>query len=276
MNDTAVLYILVVLFSLCVGSFLNVVIYRLPLMLRQAEIQACESVLHLNPTQSMSINLFLPRSFCTFCKTPVKIWNNIPLLSYFLLKRKCKTCNNAIPWTYPLVECLAAGLAVLCVWFYGFSLTGLFAACFCFFLIALFFIDLKHQLLPDSLTLSLLWIGLFANTFSLFTSLEEAVLATLFGWLSLWIFVSVYHLIRGKAGMGQGDLKLFAAFAAWFGSLALPFILIFSSLTGVLAGMVYLKTTKQSFDTAIPFGPFLCVAALVFLLGRDRILPLFG
>jgi len=236
-------YAMLALLSLVLGSFLNVVIYRLPRML----------------------SLSFPGSFCPHCNTPIKIWHNIPLLAYLFLHGRCAACQKPISIRYPLVELMACFLALFAAWQFGFTLKLLFALAFLFILLALFCIDLEHQLLPDVLTLGLLWLGLLANTFSLFTSLNDAVLSAAAAYLALWLFTKIFNLITGKEGMGHGDFKLFAAFGAWFGASILPLLLLLASLIGALCGLIYLKLTKQGKDTPIPFGPFLCLAGFVSL-----------
>lgn len=254
MDIITLYYILLALFSLCVGSFLNVIIYRLPFMLHaDAE------------NTNTCLNLCVPRSFCPHCKTPIKYRHNLPVLGFFLLKRRCFFCHQPIAWRYPLVEAVTCLLTVTTAWLFGFNLGGLFAVGFVWLLIPLFFIDIEHQLLPDSLTLTLLWLGLLANTQGLFTPINEAVLSVIGAYLFLWLFIHSYYLITHKVGMGHGDFKLFAALAAWFGWSFLPLILLVSSLTGAIFGITYLKINKQNKDTPIAFGPFLCIAGLIVL-----------
>ncbi len=258
-------YFLLALFSLSVGSFLNVVIYRLPKMLLAEWRSECQTLLHLEPSELKPLNLFLPRSFCPNCNHIISAWINIPLLSYFLLKGKCNNCSQPISFYYPLVEFLTCLLALAAAYHFGFGLKLVFALLFISFLIPLFFIDLKQQFLPDSLTLSLLWLGLIANTQELFTSLTTAVFSAVVAYLFLWLFIKIFYLITGKIGMGNGDFKLFAALAAWFGWTQLLNILIISSLSGAIIGSIYLKITAQTKDSPIPFGPFLCLAGIIIL-----------
>lgn len=266
------LYILIGVFSLIVGSFLNVLIYRLPLML-QAEwrVQCCE-LLKSPEKPEKKINLFFPRSFCTGCKTMISAWQNIPLLSYVFLLGRCSHCQRAISIRYPIVEILCMGLSLLAVYVFGVNLTLVFGLVFIWLIISLFFIDLEHQLLPDSLSLSLLWLGLIANTQSLFTPLPVAVFSAVAGYLSLWLVIQLFYLCTGKVGMGHGDFKLFAALGAWFGWTQLPLILMLSSLTGATAGLIYLKITGKTRETPIPFGPFLCLSGLISLFFGPKII----
>jgi leader peptidase (prepilin peptidase)/N-methyltransferase len=255
------MYLIIALLSLSIGSLLNVVIYRLPLMLQAEWNQQCCELLKIKDKEnSEAINLFFPRSFCPKCKAPIKVWQNIPLLSYLILMGRCYQCKNPISLRYPFIELLTLILSLYASWHYGFSLQLPFILIAIFLLIALIFIDLDHQLLPDVLTLSLLWVGLLANTQNLFVNLSVAVLSAAGAYLILWLFIKIFYLITGKVGMGHGDFKLFAA---WFGWELLPFILLLSSITGAVIGVIYLQITKKSRDTSIPFGPFLCVAGLI-------------
>lgn len=265
-------YVMLGVFSLTVGSFLNVLIYRLPLML-QAEWQAeCRDLLQLPAKEPVQkLNLFYPRSFCTGCKKMISAWENIPLLSYIILRGRCSQCQHSISCRYPLVELLCMSLSIFAGYIFGFNVTLLFALLFIWLIISMFFIDLRHQLLPDTLSLGLLWLGLIANTLSLFTSLPVAVLSAVGAYLSLWLLLKLFFLCTGKTGMGHGDFKLFAALGAWFGWTQLPLIMIMSSMSGVVIGLVYLKCTGKTRDTPIPFGPFLCVAGLISLFYGQRI-----
>lgn len=259
-------YILIALFSLAIGSLLNVLIYRIPLMLKAEWTEQCYDLLHLKPESEIKkINLFYPRSFCPQCKTTVKAWQNIPLLSYLLLRGRCYSCKHPIPLRYPLIEFLTLFLSVYSAWHFGFNISFLFALLFIWLVICLIFIDLEHQILPDNLTLSLLWLGLIANVGKLFTGLPDAVLAAAGAYLALWVFVKLFYLLTGKIGMGHGDFKLFAAMGAWFGWAQLPLILVLSSFSGAVIGFIYLRLQNKSKDTAIPFGPFLCMAGLISL-----------
>ncbi|MBA2652377.1 MAG: prepilin peptidase [Tatlockia sp.] len=263
-------YGLLAVFSLVIGSLLNVIIYRLPLMI-EADLQRECSQFIKHPDQAQNrVNLFFPRSFCPSCQTMIPAGFNIPLIGFLLLRGRCRHCRQPISLRYPLVELLSCLLALFAAWHFGFTLQLVFAVVFIWLLICLFFIDLEHQLLPDSLTLSLLWLGLIANTQNLFTSLPDAVLSAAAAYLSLWLFIKLFYLIRSKIGMGNGDFKLFAAFGAWLGGLQLPLILLFASLTGAITGLFYLTLQGKSKDTPIPFGPFLCFAGFIaFFWGKS-------
>lgn len=255
-------FLLLGLFSLLIGSLLNVVIYRLPLMMQREWKAQCQSLLNLGGDEPSRVNLFFPRSFCPQCETTIPFWHNIPVLSYCFLAGRCHQCRHPISLRYPLVELLTLALSLLAAWHFGFSYTLVFALLFIWILIAITFIDLDHQLLPDSLSLSLLWLGLITNTEGVFTSLPNAVLSASGAYLFLWLFIQLFYLVTGKVGMGNGDFKLFAAFGAWFGWTMLPFILVLSSLLGAIVGAIYLFLTKKGKETPIPFGPFLCLGGL--------------
>lgn len=266
------LYSLLGLLSLTVGSFLNVLIYRLPLMMNAEWRVECRDLLQLPAEAEEKVNLFFPRSFCPSCKKLIHAWQNIPLFSYIFLRGRCAQCKQSISLRYPLVEVLCMVLSLCAAYFFGFTPTLVFALLFIWILIGLCFIDLQHQILPDSLCLSLLWLGLIANTHALFTTLPDAVFSAAGAYIGLWLFIKLFYFCTGKIGMGHGDFKLMAAFGAWFGWLQLPLILIVSSVSGALIGIIYLKATKNNRDTPIPFGPFLCLAGLVSLFYGKQIM----
>lgn len=258
-------YCLLALFSLTIGSLLNVIIYRIPLMLEVEWQNHCSHQSDKPEKLASSLNLFFPRSFCPSCKTTVPARFNLPLLGYLLLRGRCQFCKEPISLRYPVVELFSCLAALFAAWHFGFNLTLIFALAYIWILICLFYIDLEHQLLPDNLTLSLLWLGLIANTQNLFTTLAGSVLSASAAYLSLWLIIKVYYLFTGKIGMGNGDFKLFAAYGAWFGWQLLPLILLLSSLVGALTGILYLRIQNKTKDTPIAFGPFLCLAGLVSL-----------
>lgn len=265
-------YCLLAIFALVIGSFLNLLIYRLPLMIEANFQRECASFLAHQALPESQINLFFPRSFCPSCKTMIPAQYNIPLLGYCLTLGRCRQCKHPISLRYPLVEMLSCLLALFAAWHFGFNLVLIFALFLIWILISLFFIDLKHQLLPDSLTLGLLWLGLIANTQNLFTNLPNAVLSAAAAYLCLWFLIKLFYLMTKKIGMGNGDFKLFAAFGAWFGAVQLPLILLIASITGAVFGLSYLRLKKKSKDTPIPFGPFLCFAALISLFWGEQIM----
>lgn len=260
------LYGLVFIYSLCVGSFLNVVIYRLPLILNAKWTVLCSEFLNIQPAQVDKVSLAFPRSACPKCKRPVKAWQNIPVISYILLRGKCFECNAYISLRYPFVELLTACLSVLIFYYFGLSLQSGVALILLYTLIVLTFIDIDTQLLPDNITIPLIWIGLLINTQSIFVSLPNAVFSAVGAYLVLWSFLKVFYLLTGKEGMGEGDLKLFSAFGAWLGWQVLPLIILLASILGAIIGMAILYFQKQDKDTPLPFGPYLCIAGFVALL----------
>lgn len=261
----ATTYIFLSLLFLSIGSLINVIVYRLPLMLKNEWVDQCRSLLKLPVEPTTPINLFFPRSFCPNCKTMIPFWHNIPLISYCILGGRCRQCNKTIPFLYPFIEITTLTLSMLATYVFGYSATLIFILLFIWILITLFVIDLKHQLLPDSLTLGLLWLGLIANSQLSNIPLTVAVYSAVGAYLGLWLFIRLFNLLTNKVGMGNGDFKLFAAFGAWFGWTQLPLILMISSVTGAITGIIYLKVTQQTRDTPIPFGPFLCIAGLISL-----------
>jgi leader peptidase (prepilin peptidase)/N-methyltransferase len=257
----------VILFGLSIGSFINVLVYRLPLQLEKKWTQECQIFLKLPPTPTASeINWVNPlRSICPMCKSVIPFYYNIPLLSYFILRGKCDACKQPIPWYYPAIETLSAAGTLLCYLYFGFTLKGAEASFLIWICLVITCIDLKSLWLPDELTLLLLWAGLIFNTVSTWSSPDHAILGAALGYLSLKWFTSLYQRIRKKNAMGQGDFKLFAAFGAWFGPSNLPLLLLIAAALGATIGSAFLIFKKQHRDTPIPFGPFLCLSALYLL-----------
>jgi len=257
-------------FGLAIGSFLNVVIYRLPKMM-QAEWQAqCAELEGRTTEPAPRFNLLVPGSHCPACKTPLRIRDNLPLLSYLATGGRCAHCGGAISMRYPIVEALTATLSVWVAWRFGFGLAGLAALAFTFVLIALTFIDADTTLLPDSLTLPLLWAGLLLNVDGAFVPLPQAVIGAAAGYLVLWTIYWLFKLATGKEGMGYGDFKLLAALGAWFGWKMLLPILLLSSVVGAMIGIVLLVLARRGRDIPIPFGPYLAAAGFIALVhGED-------
>ncbi len=266
-------YLITVLFSLCIGSFLNVVVARLPKMILAEWRTDCRILLNLPEEEKKTIvNLVLPRSHCPHCLMLIPTWHNIPILSFIILRGRCRQCKEKISWRYPLIESGTALLALLCAIHFGQSMAFLFSLLFLFYTISILFIDLDHQLIPDSLSLSLLWIGLIANTQTIFTDINVAIFSAAAAYIFLWSFVQLFYWVTGKVGMGNGDFKLFAAFGAWMGWQVLPIILLMSSFIGAIVGIIYLRLSKKTKDTPIPFGPFLVISGFISLLyGQDII-----
>lgn len=259
-------YLFLSLIFLSVGSFLNVVIYRLPRMIISSQERSSKIFLKLPATSvAQELSLAKPRSHCTSCKSTIPFWHNIPLLSFIILRGRCGYCRQKISWVYPLVEIFCLLVSMMAVLFFGFSWKLLYALPFLWIIICLIVIDMRTQLLPDCLTLGLLWLGLLANIDGLYVSLPQAIYGAVFAYISLWTFINFYYFLTGKIGMGGGDFKLFAALGAWFGAISLPNILVVSAIPGVLFGIIYLLATGKSTNTQIPFGPFLGLAGICFL-----------
>lgn len=257
--------------GLIVGSFLNVVIYRLPIMLKADWHQECIDYLKdVMPEKNRVINLLTPRSHCPKCKTDIPAWCNIPLISFLLLKRKCRHCGAKISWRYPLVELLSCISSIWVAHHFGVSWQTAAVLPLTWALIAAIFIDLDHQLLPDNITLPLLWIGLLLSLFKIFVTPENAIIGATAGYLSLWVIAYVFKLIRNVQGMGHGDFKLFALFGAWLGWEILPLIILAASLAGCIVGITLIICKKQRYQQPMPFGPFLAAAGwLAFFFGQD-------
>jgi leader peptidase (prepilin peptidase)/N-methyltransferase len=251
--------------GLVVGSFLNVVIHRLPKIIESQWQRAYAAFSGESPLNEERLSLAYPGSHCTHCNADIKPIQNIPIISYLVLRGKCASCETPISARYPLVEALTALLWVLCGAQFGVSNALAGAMLLTAALVVLTAIDLDHQLLPDSLTLPLLWAGLLLNIDSTFVSLQSAVLGAVFGYLCLWTVFWLFKMITGKEGMGYGDFKLLAALGAWFGLAALPTIVLLSSVVGAALGMALIVTGKQDRDTPMPFGPFLAGAGLIHL-----------
>ncbi|MEZ2744226.1 A24 family peptidase [Halopseudomonas bauzanensis] len=261
------------LLGLVVGSFLNVVIHRLPKMMERDWLQQAREMLH--PDQSHVeqpvYNLVLPHSHCPHCQTEIKPWQNLPLISYALLRGRCGSCRERISARYPLVELLTAVLSIVVAWQYGFGWPVAGMLLLTWALIALSLIDADTQLLPDAIVLPMLWLGLIANSFGLFTDMTSALWGAVFGYLSLWSVYWLFKLITGKEGMGYGDFKLLAMLGAWGGWQVLPLTILLSSLVGAILGIIILKTRGDSNSTPLPFGPYLAIAGWIAIIWGDWI-----
>ncbi len=261
---------LAVIFGLLVGSFLNVVIYRLPVMMERGWTAFSKEHLNLplSDEEKQPFNLLLPKSRCPQCHAGVKAWQNIPVVSYLLLGGRCGSCRTPISKRYPLVEILTAFLFGVVAWQYGWSLLTLGGLVFTAMLVALTFIDADTQYLPDSLTLPLIWLGLLFNYDGTFVSLQQAVLGAVCGYMSLWLLNYLHKLIRGMDGMGGGDFKLLAALGAWMGAGVLPVIVLVAAIVGVVAAVI-LKAAKSQ---PIAFGPCLAIAGWLTFAGYDKVM----
>jgi leader peptidase (prepilin peptidase) / N-methyltransferase len=264
-----VLVVAVAVFGLAIGSFLNVVIHRLPRMMEAEWNAQCAELEGKEPVAAPSYNLVVPRSHCPSCKTPLRMADNIPLVSWLALRGKCAHCGAGISARYPVVEALTALLSALVAAHFGFTLATAFALVFTWTLIALTFIDADTTLLPDDLTLPLLWLGLVANLFGVFAPLADAVIGAIAGYLALWSIYWLFKLATGKEGMGYGDFKLLAALGAWMGWKALLPIVLLSSLVGAAVGIVLILLARRGREIPIPFGPYLATAGFIVLLSGD-------
>ena len=273
-NPTA-LYFAVGVLSLCVGSFLNVVIYRTPKMMEQEWHTECQLLLH--PEQAIideeKLSLSKPASTCPKCKTAIKWYQNIPVISWLALRGKCGSCQNPISIRYPFIELLTAICSLTVVAVYGATLQMLFGVLLTWILITLTFIDFDTQLLPDRFTLTLAAIGLAINSYSLFTTPTAAIWGYVIGFLSLWIVYYLFKVVTGKEGMGYGDFKLLAALGAWMGPLLLPLIILLSSVVGAIIGIILLKIRKENMPFA--FGPYIAIAGWVAFLWGDQIMKIY-
>ncbi len=261
-------YAFIGLLGLAVGSFLNVVILRLPRMIETAWRAECRELLAITTSEpeEQPWNLLRPGSTCPHCGRRLSLLENIPVISYLLLKARCKGCNNRISLRYPLVELLCATLTLLVALRFGISAQTAFACFFTWALIALAGIDIDHQLLPDSITLPLLWLGLFCNYFGLYTDLYSSVAGAAAGYLIFWLVLHVFKLLTGRDGLGAGDLKLLALLGAWAGWQMLATIIFVSSLLGSLVGLYLIIARGQQRSTPISFGPYLACAGWLCLI----------
>jgi leader peptidase (prepilin peptidase) / N-methyltransferase len=265
------------LLGLCVGSLLNVVIHRLPKMMEAAWREECAALDGREVAPAATYNLFTPRSACPQCKAPITAMQNIPVLSWLVLRGKCANCRTPISARYPLVEILGAALAVLVAWRFGYSAALAFGLVYAWAMLALTFIDLDTQLLPDDITLPLLWLGLIANAFGTYTDLRSAVLGAAGGYLILWLVYWGFRLIAKKEGMGFGDFKLLAAIGAWTGWQVLPVVILISAGLGAIIGSLALWLARKGIDTRIPFGPYLALGGIAGLLwGREAVTAWVG
>ncbi len=262
--------------GLMVGSFLNVVIHRLPKMMELAWREQCAELSQSGETGKPAsgevqavhrapYNLIVPRSACPHCNHAISASENIPIVSYLLLRGKCKGCGAAISPRYPIVEAISGIVCAYAAWHFGFGWTAAGALLLVWALLALTAIDIDTQLLPDDITLPLLWAGLLFNLFGVFANLSSAVLGAVIGYLALWSVYWLFKLVTGKEGMGYGDFKLLAALGAWLGWQMLPLIILLSSLVGAVVGIILIVALKHGRNIPIPFGPYLAGGGLIAL-----------
>lgn len=252
--------------GLLVGSFLNVVIHRLPRMLERDWRAQCAELRGESIPDEPPLNLVTPASRCPTCGHKVRAWENIPVISYLLLRGRCSACGTPISKRYPVVELVTGLLSVLVVWQMGTGVQGLTALLLLWALVALTFIDYDTQLLPDQITLPLLWLGILVNMQSVFVTLSDAVIGAVVGYLALWLVFHLFRLLTGKEGMGYGDFKLLALLGAWLGWQLLPQIVLVSSLVGAAVGIFLIVAGGRDRGRPIPFGPYLAAAGLIALL----------
>lgn len=276
LNSTPeLLYSFTLILGLLVGSFLNVVIHRIPKILEQDWTQQCQILLEQEAPEPEKLTLSTPNSSCPSCGHRIKPWENIPIFSYLFLKGRCSACQHKISVRYPLVEACTGILSLVVVLYLGASFTSLACLVLTWTLIALTMIDADTQLLPDNITLPLLWLGLIINSQALFVPLESALWGAVFGYLSLWSVYQLFKVLTGKEGMGYGDFKLLAALGAWMGWQMLPIIIVLSSLVGAIVGIAMIIIRGKDKNIPIPFGPYLAIAGWIALLWGTDILRIW-
>ena len=260
--------------GLCIGSFLNVVIHRLPKMMERAWRADCAELAGQPPPKEQPYNLVVPRSSCPGCGRRIAAIENVPIASWLALRGKCAGCGARISLRYPMVELLAGCGAAWSAWHFGFSAAAFGGMLFIWCTIALAFIDHATGYLPDDITLPLLWAGLLLNAFGTFVPLSDAVIGAAGGYLSLWLIYWAYRLATGKEGMGYGDFKMNAAIGAFFGWKLLPLVILVSSVVGLAFGVMQMIAARRGWDAAFRFhfGPYLAIAAIVAMFWGDRIL----
>ena len=259
--------------GLLVGSFLNVVIYRLPLMMESRWRSDCCELLEVEQENlAPTLGLATPNSHCPHCKAAIKPWQNIPVISYLALGGKCANCAAPISWRYPAIELVTGLMTLSLAWYFAPSAALVGAVLLTWALIALTMIDVDHQLLPDDITLPLIWLGLLFNLGGTYVSLQDAVIGAMAGYLILWSIYWLFKLATGKEGMGYGDFKLLAALGAWMGWQLLPLIILLSSLVGAVCGIALMVIKRRGKEIPIPFGPYLAMAGWIALLWGDALL----
>ena len=281
-TESAMLFVGVVFaFSLVIGSFLNVVIHRLPIMMERDWREQCEELARTPPEYELPegrFDLVVPRSRCPACGNQIKAWQNIPVFSYLVLGGKCAKCGESISARYPLVELFTGVLAATCAWRFGVGWEALMAIVMTLALIPIALIDGETQLIPDSIVLPLMWVGLAMSLFfpmpgaqTLFISPPDAIVGAMAGYLSLWTVYQLFKLVTGKEGMGYGDFKLLAALGAWLGWQQLPLIILMSAVVGAVVGIGLMVFRRHERSVPIPFGPYLAAAGWIAMLWGDAI-----
>jgi leader peptidase (prepilin peptidase) / N-methyltransferase len=274
-SSSGLFYFTVIFIGLSVGSFLNVVAYRLPKMMEREWRRECHEFLELDSQQTEEehgkFNLAIPASACPNCGHKLRAWENIPVISYLFLRARCSSCGAKISIQYPAVELLTAVASLLAAYTFGVTIQTIAALFVTWALITLTLIDLKTQLLPDSITLPLLWLGILLSLFGVFTDLTSSVIGAMAGYMILWSVYQAFKLLTGKEGMGFGDFKLLAALGALIGYSYLPQIILISSVVGSVFGISMLVVGKTKQQQTIPFGPYLAIAGWIALLWGETI-----
>jgi leader peptidase (prepilin peptidase)/N-methyltransferase len=266
-NTPWAFWILIILLGLIFGSFINLVIYRLPIMLENEwKREGFIKKYLLSFIKEKPFNLMVPPSFCPKCKHPINFWDNIPIISFLLLRGKCRHCHAPISIRYPLIELLSCFMSVLVAWRWGVTWQTFFLLPLTWALIVLTFIDIEHLILPNVITIPCIWLGLIASLGHLFVPPEEAILGAIGGYVFLWGAAKLFKIIRGIEGMGHGDFKLLAVFGAWCGWRVLPSMILFAALCGVVIGGLIWIGKKYSFTRPIPFGPFIALSGWLTLM----------
>jgi len=273
--DPAVAPFIAAAVGLCIGSFLNVVIHRLPQMLERGWHDECAELRGEAVPERPRYNIVVPRSKCPSCGHGITALENVPVVSWLALRGKCSACGTPISARYPLVEILGGALAAAAIWRFGPTWQGLAACGFLWTLLALTFIDFDTQLLPDDITLPLLWAGLCVNLFGVFVPLRDAVIGAIAGYLALWAVYWLFKLIRGKEGMGYGDFKLLAALGAWLGWQVLPLIVLMSSAVGAFIGITLVVFKGRDHNIPLAFGPYLAIAGAIVLFVGTTLARMF-
>lgn len=261
----------VTVLGLLIGSFLNVVIYRLPIMMQRDWQAQCDELRGTSIASTETFNLVTPRSKCPHCGHPISALENIPVLSFLIQQGKCTDCKKPISKRYPVIEAITGILSAIVAWHFGFGWPAMGGLLLTWALIALTCIDIDHQLLPDNITLPLLWTGILFNLFGNYTTLEASIIGAMAGYLSLWLVYHIFRLVTGKEGMGYGDFKLLAALGAWMGWSSLPMIILLSSLVGAIIGISLIAIRKHESQVPIPFGPYLAAAGWLAFIWGDKI-----
>jgi len=278
LQNPPLLIIFITILGLVVGSFLNVVIYRLPIMLEKSWRNECEDFLGLNPISKepqTKFNLAFPNSSCPHCQHSIRAYENIPVISYIFLGGKCSQCKGRISIRYPLIETITALASLIVAYKFGASWQTIWGLVLTWSLICLSMIDIDVRLLPDVIVLPFIWLGLFISLFGIFVDSQSSIIGAIAGYMSLWLVFQAFKLVTGKEGMGYGDFKLLAMFGAWLGWQSLLLIVLLSSLVGAVIGGVMIAFFKQDRSVPIPFGPYLGMAGWIAMLWGNELSSLY-